>query len=242
MSRTATTLDTEAIRLAPIDLSRPVTDQIATQLRSAILSMRLEPGQMLSENEVGQIFEASRTPVREAFAKLREDGLIETRPSRGTFVSMLSETQTKAAQFLREALETGVTRRLCDVGLPETSRLALEDNLLRQGKAITTNDRPEFQRLDDQFHMLLANATGFGRLSAVLTREKTPLDRLRVLSLNDASHMSRLMAEHEGMFDAIKSGDPDAAVAQTQVHLRSVLDVLSSLVVAHKEYFKPAES
>ncbi|KJZ17952.1 hypothetical protein TW80_16535 [Loktanella sp. S4079] len=232
-------MDIEKARLNPIDTTRPATDQIAAELRAAILSMRLAPGQMLSENEVGQVFASSRTPVREAFAKLREDGLIETRPSRGTFVSMLSESQAKGAQFLRESLETGIAMRLCQDGLPDASRAALAENLSLQRAANDADDKVAFQHLDDQFHMLLADATGYDRLSAVLTREKISLDRLRVLSLDYTSRMSQLLAEHEGIFAAIQAQDAAQAVALTQHHVRSVLDVLSRLVADHQEYFKP---
>ena len=86
MNRKVAIADPAAFAVPSLDFSRPANEQIAAAVKSAILSMRLVPGQMISENEIGQMFGASRTPVREAFAQLREESLIVTWPSRGTFV------------------------------------------------------------------------------------------------------------------------------------------------------------
>jgi len=100
-----------------LDLNRPVVDQIYSALKSAILSRELFPGQAVSENEIGQSFNSSRTPVREALSRLRDDGLIVTLPSRGTYVSKLSERNIRSSQFIREALEVAAVEKLCQIGL-----------------------------------------------------------------------------------------------------------------------------
>lgn len=85
-----------------LDFNRPVVDQIYSALKSAILSRELFPGQAVSENEIGQSFNSSRTPVREALSRLRDDGLIVTLPSRGTYVSRLSDKISAArSSFVR---------------------------------------------------------------------------------------------------------------------------------------------
>lgn len=238
MSQTDKSSDPAAFGFAPIDVTRPATEQIAAEVRAAILSMQLVPGQMLSESEIGQMFEASRTPVREAFARLREDGLLETRPSRGTFVSMLSEDQTRSAQFLREAIEVSIVERLCRIGLADALAAVLEENVIQQRAAIAEEDRLKFQRLDDEFHALLAEATGLQRLKAALTREKSILDRLRVFALNDTPHMAKLLAEHEAILEAITAKDRDAAVSVVRTHLRRVLALLVELSGTNQDYFE----
>jgi DNA-binding GntR family transcriptional regulator len=230
-------IDASALPVAPLDLSRPAAEQIASALKTAILSMTLEPGQMISENEVGQLFGASRTPVREAFAQLRDDGLLLTWPSRGTYVAKLSERQIRGAQFLREALEVAVVERLCAEGLPEDACSELDQNLTRQRKAVADNDKTAFQALDDQFHAILARATGYDRVGGLLLREKTTLDRLRVLSLNDAAHMRKLLAEHEGIFEAVISGYSGQALDRMRRHLRNVLRTLSGLIEDNRGFF-----
>jgi DNA-binding GntR family transcriptional regulator len=118
---------------------------------------------------------------------------------------------------------------------------ALEDVLARQRTAIEADEKLEFQQLDDRFHVLLAEATGFDRIGGLLLREKASLDRLRVLSLSDSGQMARLLAEHEGILDSIRQGFTGQAVDRMRQHLRQVLTTLSDLIDANREYFDDTE-
>lgn len=225
------------VDVPPLDLSRPANDQIAAALKAAILSMRLSPGQMISEKEIGQLFGASRTPVREAFAMLREENLIVTRPSRGTFVTRLSEHQITSAQFLRESIEVAVIERLCDQGLSEAARAELHDNLENQRRAVGEGDKTAFQILDDQFHLALARATGLARIQRALVREKLVLDRLRVFSLDNTDNMDRLYKEHDLVYNAVQARNLKDATRQLRDHLRLVLGTLSDAIAADRAFF-----
>src|SRR6056297_242526 len=177
MTERPTARELAGLRFPGLDPARPTAEQIHESLRSAILSTALAPGCLISETEIGQRFGASRTPVREAFAKLRDDGLLVTRPSRGNYVSKLSEDRIRQAQFIREALELSIVTRLCEAGIPTGIRAGLERRLSVQEEAVATDDNPRFQRHDDRFHRLLARATGFPRIETLLIREKAALDR-----------------------------------------------------------------
>lgn len=238
MNRKTPAIDASAMPVPPLDLTRPAADQIFAAVKSAIMDTSLHPGRMISENEVGALFGASRTPVREAFTHLREEGLILTRPSRGTYVSRISEQQVRGAQFLREALEVAVVERLCAQGLPDTAAAEITECLTRQEAALHAGDKPAFQMQDDRFHTILADATGYDRAATLLTREKAVLDRLRVLSLNDADQMTMLLAEHRGIFDAVRAGYTGQAMDRMRRHLRRILDTLSTLVDENQDYFE----
>ncbi|AYM07501.1 putative HTH-type transcriptional regulator YdfH [compost metagenome] len=221
-----------------LDLHRPVVDQIYSALKSAILSRELFPGQAVSENEIGQSFSSSRTPVREALSRLRDDGLIVTLPSRGTYVSRLSEKNIRSAQFIREALEVAAVSRLCQIGLTAEAELEIEHALNGQRAAMRRGDRKAFRVHDDQFHSALAAATGLERLETLLIREKAGLDRLRALAITDEAHMARLLSEHEAVYDAIKAGDEARAADDLRKHLRRVLGILSQVFENHQDYFE----
>src|SRR4051812_38496238 len=79
-------------------------------LSQAIVSTELEPGRQISENEIADKLGVSRTPVREALARLRDDQLVQIVPQLGTFVSRISVAGVDDAQFLREALECSAVR------------------------------------------------------------------------------------------------------------------------------------
>jgi DNA-binding GntR family transcriptional regulator len=220
-----------------VDPARPVAEQIHTGLKLAILRGALPPGCLLSETEIGQRFGASRTPVRDAFTRLREDGLIVTWPSRGSYVAAISEHAILQAQFLREALETACVARLCQTGLPDMDRLALQHNLRDQADAAAAGDTEAFQSLDDAFHVTLARATGFDRAETLLMREKSALDRLRMLPLSDGAHIARLLDQHDAVLGAILVRDTQAAVGAMRDHLRVVLTTLADLKARHADLF-----
>src|SRR5215469_15357966 len=104
----------------PLELTSPVRPQIYTGLRQRIIRGEIPPGAALSEAEIARRFSISRQPVREAFIKLAEEGLLEVRPQRGTFVRKISKTAVTDARFVREAIEANIVREVAvegDAGL-----------------------------------------------------------------------------------------------------------------------------
>ena len=93
--------------------SRPATvgNKVFEAMRQAIIQLQLRPGDPLSEAEMARQFGVSRQPVREAFIKLAEVGLVEIRPQRGTSVVMISRREVENARFIREAIEVAVARK-----------------------------------------------------------------------------------------------------------------------------------
>lgn len=226
------------IDVPALDLDRPAAEQIFVSLRQAILNMDLAPGRALSETEIGQHFGASRTPVRSALAQLRDAGLIVTRPSRGNYVAKLSEHRIRAAQLIRECIEVGVVRRLCEEGLEDAHRARLDAALTGQKQAIDAAEGVDFYLADEAFHNGLALATGFEQVHAVYVREKGDLLRLRHLGMHDMAHKTRLLADHRAILDAILRRDAAAAEAAMQTHVRDVLTKLSGLIAANRDYFE----
>src|SRR5436305_1999373 len=84
--------------------------EVYARLRDAIVAAELEPGRRLSENELAAWLGVSRTPVREALVRLRDDRLVEIVPQLGTYVSRIGVQAVADAQFIREALECAAIR------------------------------------------------------------------------------------------------------------------------------------
>ncbi|WP_299808212.1 GntR family transcriptional regulator [uncultured Roseibium sp.] len=220
-----------------LDPDRPAGNQIFLSLRDAILNMELPPGCTLSESEIGLRFGASRTPVRSALTQLREQGLIVTRPSRGNYVAKLSEKKIRAAQFIRECLELGIVRRLCEYGIPEKDDEKLTAVLERQRQAIEDPEKFDFYKQDEAFHNGLATATGMEQVHLLYKREMADLGRLRHLGMDDEAHKKQLLSEHLTMLNAIRERDRERAEAVMQTHVRCVLGKLSGLMNANQDFF-----
>src|SRR3954466_12303135 len=108
--------------------------RVYANLRDAIVRADLAPGRQLSENELAASLGVSRTPVREALQRLRDDRLVEIVPPLGTFVSPISTRAVADAQFIREALECAAVRAAAPRVTAEDVE-ALEQNLAAQDRA-----------------------------------------------------------------------------------------------------------
>src|SRR3954468_7713688 len=101
-----------------------IADQVFHTLRSSIVTMRLMPATALSEQDIADRLKVSRQPVREAFIKLSETGLVRVLPQRGTFVVKISARAVMDARFVRQAVECAIARRAAQgIGKPAVSAL-----------------------------------------------------------------------------------------------------------------------
>src|SRR6185295_18517976 len=205
--------------------SASMAEQVFHTLRSAIVTMRLKPGEALSEQEIAGRLHVSRQPVREAFIKLSEDGLVRVVPQRGTFVMKISAQAVTNARFVREAVECAIAREAAQRITPADTA-ALKALIADQRKAEKASDGEGFFVFDEEFHRALAAAGGCAYAWKVIESAKAQMDRVRFLSVPEATPMRRLIAQHQRILDGVVSGDGDAAAAAMQTHLREILSSL----------------
>jgi len=211
----------------------PTVRAIHTAIRQDIATLRFRPGARLSENELALRFGTSRAPVREALIRLAEEGLIEVRPQRGSFVSRISLAAMQRARFVREALEVAIAGRAAERGLSPAAHQKATAALAEQEQV---QDDPErFTMADDAFHRVLAEDVGIAQLWAVIEREKTQFDRIRFLSLPVVTPVASLISQHHDILGAILRRDVEAAEAAMRVHLSEVLKSAETLAAEHPD-------
>lgn len=219
-----------------VSADRPAASQIVEQLRAAIVRLELPPGQMLSESDLAESFGVSRTPVREALIKLAQQGFIEVRPQRGTFITKIRPQELLEARFIREAIETAAIDRI--IGRLDSATVRIcEATLKDQKSAAAAKDIYAFHLADDAFHRTLAQATGFERLSGMIEGEKALMDRVRILSLKTMPPFKRLISQHKAILDAVVAGDRQVALTQMRGHLRELLTTLPQASHDYPQYF-----
>ena len=206
-------------------------------LREAIVTAELEPGQQVSENEIAEKLGVSRTPVREALARLRDDQLVQIVPQLGTFVSRISVSGVDDAQFLREALECSAVR-LAAERADRGDVATLGALIARQEVARDSADANGFFALDDELHSTLCELSGRPIAWTIVARANGHLNRVRRLSLAEPSYIAEMIEEHKAVVDAVGRGEPDAAEDALRHHLRMVLSDLPNIRTAHPEYFE----
>jgi GntR family transcriptional regulator, rspAB operon transcriptional repressor len=217
--------------------SGPIAPQVHRLLRQAVITNRLSPGQALSEQEIAAGLKVSRQPVREAFIKLAEAGLVQILPQRGTRVTRISAKQVMDARFVREAIEVAVVRRAC-ARFDRDALRAAERAIAMQEEAAREDDDERFLRLDDEFHRALALGIDCERAWRVVEGVKVQMDRVRYLSFDDATPMERLIEQHRAILTAIRTRDAEAAEAAMRTHLSEILTSLPLLASRLPELFE----
>ena len=221
---------------ARLDEGAAVGPQVYRLLRGRIVANDLEPGARISETEIAAGYGVSRQPVREAFIKLAEEGLLEVRPQRGTFVRKIAVSAVMDARFVREAIETDIVEDLAgtaDEGTIESLRAQIGE----QQDALEDPDR--FLELDNRFHANLAGSAGKARAWGIVEGLNSQMDRVRRLSML-RSPIPRLVAQHAAVVEAIARRDPAAAAATMRAHLREVLNDLPAIAESRPELFEVA--
>ncbi|WP_196259069.1 GntR family transcriptional regulator [Pelagibacterium limicola] len=207
-------------------------------LKQAIVRAQFKPGHLLSEAEIARQLGVSRQPVREAFIKLAEVGLVDIRPQRGTFVLLISRREVENARFIREAIEVAVVRRAAEMASADDVG-QLRDLVAQQAASGDHPDQAHFLSLDDTFHQAIARIVECENAWRVAEDLKVQMDRVRFLSLSNATPVETIIRQHLAIVDAIESGSGDAAEAAMRLHLSEVLHSLPKIADAHAEFFVP---
>jgi GntR family transcriptional regulator, rspAB operon transcriptional repressor len=215
----------------------PAGPYLYAALRDQIVRAELAPGERLSEAELGERLGVSRTPIREALGRLRDDRLVEVRPQIGTFVARISPQAVSDAQFIREALETTAVRVAAELA-DEESMAQLEENLRAQERATDRIDIDAWLLLDDTFHRSLCDLSGHPAVWPVNERAKSHLNRVRRLSLSMPDYLPTMVDAHRTVAEAVIAHDPDAAEATLREHLRAVLREVPKIREQHPDYFE----
>jgi GntR family transcriptional regulator, rspAB operon transcriptional repressor len=210
--------------------------RVYAHLLDAIVRGELAPRRRLSENELAASLGVSRTPVREALQRLRDEHLVEIVPQHGTFVTPISTAAVADAQFIREALECAAVRRAARRATGGDVE-ALEQNLRAQERARDAADPDAFYVLDDDFHQALCALSGRS-VWQVSQRAKLHLNRIRRLSLPLSGYLADMVAEHRAVVTALASGDEAAAEGALRHHLQMVLKEIPQIRAEHPEYFE----
>lgn len=220
--------------LPPSEPHEPIAAYVLRALRIAIITHSVQPGEMLSEQEIAKRFEISRQPVREAFIKLSEAGLVRVLPQRGTQVARISMTAVADARFVRQAVEIAIAdeaaRQITDAGRRALDRhLAEQEALARLETTEREAARAQFYFLDEAFHAELAQIAERPAAWKLLENVKAQMDRVRFLAVELISPLDRIITQHRAIAEAVKAGQGERAGLAMQTHLSSILSELPEL-------------
>ncbi|GIH18609.1 GntR family transcriptional regulator [Rugosimonospora africana] len=224
--------------LSPVVRGRAVTrtsDRVYDELVSAIRELRLVPGASLSETDLAERLHVSRTPVREALARLADAGLVHVVPQVGTRVGLIGLRDVEEARFVRESLEISAFEVACEGSAPDVS--TLRELLERQEHSYRTEDYNAFFAADEALHGEIFNLSGYPGAWQAVQRTKLQLDRLRRLVLPDLAAVRVLIDEHRSIVDALEATDIAAGRTLISRHARRAIELAPSLRARYPDYF-----
>lgn len=207
------------------------------ELKRNIMSMKLEPGQTMSTQEIATKLNVSRTPVREAFLRLQSEGLVEMIPQRETMVSKISLKRVEQEKFIRECLEMGVIRKFMD-----KSGCEVEENMAEliqlQKKCGEEKDFVGFLEADDQFHKVLFDVTGQEMAWETIASRNGHYNRLRILYVQRDTAMQESIEQHHKIATLLESGSREEAARALSSHVRRLDIDEAGLIAQYPDYFE----
>ena len=210
--------------------------EIYADLRRLIVTVALAPGAAISEARIAERYGVSRTPVREAFKRLEEDGLLEVVPQVGSFVARIDLQAVLDRHFVRETLECRIVE-LASERIDSRQRDELARNIDDLARACRLGDRDAHFRADEAMHAMLARFAWHEHAWEVIQQAKARLDRVRHLGMTRAGRPRETLAEHRAIADRVIAGDGRGAADAMRSHLGTVITVLGEIAGRHADYF-----
>jgi DNA-binding GntR family transcriptional regulator len=213
-----------------------LSDAVVDRIRAAIWSGVYAPGDRLVERRLAHEFGISHIPLREALARLTEEGLVEKLPRRGARVASLTPRMLEEVSSLRVVLEQFVVRRLKD-RFTGGAHAELQEIVDRMVEAAEEHDLVRVHELDQQFHQRLWELTDHAllvELAAQMRSRTSHFYRAAAASLGP-DEVRRHADSHQQLLDVIASGDRRAAERAMQQHVEQAAQRIADAGLARTE-------
>jgi GntR family transcriptional regulator, rspAB operon transcriptional repressor len=186
-------------------------------IKRRIIELELPPGGQFTEAELAREWSMSKTPVREALARLQRDGLVDSIPRAGYSVRPITLRTTEALCDFRSIVEPKAAEMAARRGIPGPGLARLEQ--------LAESEHFEFQAI-------IANASGNDRLAWSIASVLDDLERVLRMVLSILRWSPSRVAERAAIVDALRRRDPEAAyaamLARTQSSHSEILTALIS--------------
>ena len=207
-------------------------------LKANIISMDLEPGAMVSENELSALMGLSRTPVREALMDLAKCRVVDVLPQRGSRIALIDYALVEEARFAREVLEVAILDLVCAQATPaDIAQLRQNVRLQTLVQEPGMEKAQSMMELDDAFHQMLFRIAQKENTYSMLCSMTIHFDRVRSLSLGVVKD-SKIIADHQAICEAVAARDAQRARKIMTEHLGRVKVDEATIRRAYPQYIK----
>lgn len=200
-------------------------------LRNRLISGDFEPGTRLLYGPIGKEIGVSATPVREAAGRLANEGLVDLVPQIGAVVRTMGRDELIEVYEVREIIEPGAAaiaarkaseEQIEAIGVELAKMFAAAKDQEKSGTEVAGREiKRAFDKADFAFHMRSLEATNNRAIVQTATQSHALIRVFGIRkNIHDTNSMKRTCAQHQAIFDAIASHDPDAAAAAALLHIQ----------------------
>ena len=204
-----------------------LSDRIRLALADDITTGALVPGTQLDEQQLGDRFGASRTPVREALRQLAAEGLVEMRPRRGAVVAVLT-TERVFEMFELSAEIEALCVRLAAWRMTPVERSALRRIHEESVYAVMRGDVDEYDGLNWRFHDAIYEGTHNAYIVEQAKALRERMAAFRRAQLRQGGRPERSRHEHGELVEAVMRGDGEQAAKLMRAHMFNASGALES--------------
>ncbi|CAM3686096.1 GntR family transcriptional regulator [Bordetella tumulicola] len=201
-------------------IARPklLVDEVIRAIRGMIVEGRVLPGERLSENALANELGVSTTPVREAIALLRKEGLVTVQPQSGTYVFELQPGELEQLCELRFALEPAAIQLALDD--PQSGLAASLATIVKKMETAHSENRvQDYLALDTEFHETIIAAANNPYITSAYALISAKMAALRNRLGRDPHHMKKSKREHIEIANAIRERDLSKATRVLVSHI-----------------------
>ncbi len=200
------------------------------EIKRRILDNEYPAGYQSLEQEVAEQLGFSRTPVREALIRLKNEGLVELIPRRGMRVVPLSPDDMREIYELLTALESTAAESLARRKPDEAELAPLAEAISGMDDALESDDLEAWAAWDEQYHNALLQLCGNSRLAGMASTVRDQGRRARMVTLRLRPKPWQSNVEHRAVLDAIRRGDAEEAREKHYLHRRNASRTLMELL------------
>ena len=216
-----------------------ISTTIFEELKREIASLTILPGEKISESAICERFSVTRPPVRTAFQRLQDIGLLDTVPYKGARATLISLSSVHQKVFMRTAVESWIVRDFIDSHPSVFEFESLEHNLRLQHLHIAEKvvEEKEFFALDCQFHQFWFDKMRCSQIWNTI-QDDINYERFRMLDFVGTLGYEAIVRNHEELFEVIKKSEKEKVAPILYAHLTAGLKRMGNLIrTDYKQYF-----
>ncbi len=207
-------------------VTKTVSDQVYDRIKASILNGQYSPGTRIVQEEFTQQFQVSRTPVREAFQRLKSEGLIVTKPFYGAEVFSLSLDELQEVYDVRIQIEIYSAQKACE---------RFTDQEIDELEQINRFDKEDLQDIslcmekDRKFHRYICCRAVSPYIITILESLWDKCDPYKSLYFMSQENISYMINEHEAMVKYLRKRDKEKLAIYIRRHLQDVVMKISAV-------------